>query len=194
MTGEDETVDVLIVEDNADMATLYASWLRPAHGTEVANDCATAYERLAESIDVVVLDRHLPDGTGREVLEHVRDMADECRVVVVSAVTPDLDVVDMDFDDYLTKPASKDELLATVARLCSLDDYDADVQELYPLAVTQAYLEANCSSTELAASERYADLLARIDELAASVAERADDGAVPDHPRLEFSPTASSSS
>ena len=89
---------VLVVEDESDIAALYAGFLRERYAVTVAATVAEAKEVVDESFDAVLLDRRLPDGSGDEVLEHVRERGLDCRVAMVTAVEPDFDIIGMGFD------------------------------------------------------------------------------------------------
>lgn len=162
---EGDPKKVLIVEDDTDLANLFAVWLGETYTVQVAHDCETAYALLDQTVDVVLLDRNLPDESGDEVLAAVRHWGLDCRVAMVTATEPTSDIVEMGFDDYLCKPATKEELRNTVEQLIAQADYGEAIQELYALASKKALLETHCSSAELATDEKYARLEARFEEL-----------------------------
>jgi len=154
---------VLVVEDEPDVAETYERWLRADHDVRVADDGATALETLDETVDVVLLDRMMPGMAGEEVLREIRDRGVACRVAMVTAVDPDFDVIEMGFDEYLTKPPDRDELLDTVERLVDRASLDDELQEYYALVARRSALEAAKTDEELADSEEYADLVDRIE-------------------------------
>jgi DNA-binding response OmpR family regulator len=107
---------ILIVED--DLATLYAlERLFRSQGWSVRAS-RTVEEALAQ-LDVppnwIVLDLELPDGSGEEVLRHVRDSRSSARVAVVSG-TPELDSLPslkpLKPDVVMAKPIHFEDLLA----------------------------------------------------------------------------------
>jgi len=114
-------------------------------------------------VDVVLLDRRLPDLSGDDFLDALRDQDYDCYVAMVSAVDPDLDILEMAFDDYLTKPVTKDELYRTIERLLALEDYDDRAKEHFSLAQKLATLEAEKSKAELEGSEEYLEMRERLD-------------------------------
>ena len=115
--AEDATT-VLIVEDERDLADLYAEWVKMAgYRTRTAYDGAEATAALDESVDVVLLDRRLPETRGREILEHVREREYDCEVAMVTAVEPEADIVEMGYDEYLIKPVEQSEIRAVVEEL-----------------------------------------------------------------------------
>ena len=164
MSSGDQTV--VIAEDEPDLADLYTAWLdaeydvHPVYGGREALDLV---EEL-DSVDVVLLDRRMPDLSGDEVLTALRERDVDARVAMVTAVEPDFDIVEMGFDDYLVKPISREVLEETVSSLLLRDEYKAGVRELFSLASKKALLEAEKSAAELDDSEEYAELSARVEE------------------------------
>ncbi|MFB6373664.1 MAG: tetratricopeptide repeat protein, partial [Bradymonadaceae bacterium] len=55
--------------------------------------------------------------TPDRVLEEVRERGLDTRVAMVTAVDPDLDILKLDFDEYVTKPLSEEDLQETVEQL-----------------------------------------------------------------------------
>jgi DNA-binding response OmpR family regulator len=167
---EDRPV-VLIVEDEPDLADLYAAWLRGEYTPRVTYGGAEALEALDDDVSVVLLDRRMPDISGDDVLEAIRDRGIDCRVAMVTAVEPDFDIVAMGFDDYLVKPVSKNVLTTTVDSMHLRSSYDAGVQRLFSLASKKALLESEKSQSTLAESAEYAELKAELDDLRADLNE-----------------------
>lgn len=156
---------VLVVDDEPDMTNLCRAWLSDTADVRVANSGRAALDTIDEHVDVVLLDRRMPDLLGREVLERLRDRGYDCRVGMLTAVSPDTDIVDMGFDTYLTKPVDADELEAAVRRLDALNDYDDDVQRLYSLVEKRVHLERTLSADELEDDDDYQRLEEQIDTL-----------------------------
>jgi DNA-binding response OmpR family regulator len=168
--GEQRPV-VLIVEDEPDLADLYAAWLRDGYTPRVTYGGAEALDALDDDVSVVLLDRRMPDVSGDAVLEAIRDRGIDCRVAMVTAVEPDFDIVAMGFDDYLVKPVSKDALRNTVESMHLRNAYDAGVQRLFSLASKKALLESEKSQTALADNDEYAELDEELEELRAELDE-----------------------
>lgn len=159
----DDRPVVLVVEDEADLAAIYAEWLGDAYEVRVATDGASALEAYDGDVAVALLDRRMPDRSGDEVLAAIRERGDGCRVAMVTAVEPDFDVLDLGFDDYLQKPISREELVEVVERLLALATYDRAIQEFYGLLSKRSALEAEKAPQELEASEEYDALVERIE-------------------------------
>lgn len=110
-----ETPTVLIVDDNRPLADGFARALSEQYEVLTAYTGEEARESFHEGIDVVLLDRRLPDVSGDQLLEEFREDDCDCRVAMVSA---DERSGDLDCDTYLTKPlAGTDAVRETVANL-----------------------------------------------------------------------------
>lgn len=157
---------VLVVEDEPDVADMYSEWLRDSFAVEIVHTGDEALDRVDGSVDVVLLDRRLPDTSGRTVLEEIRNRDLPCQVVVVSAVDPGVDVLDAGFDDYITKPTSEADLTAAVERSITRMTYTTTCQEFMALAGKLATLEANMDVEELEACQAYTERRARFAEMA----------------------------
>ncbi|ERH10025.1 MAG: PAS sensor histidine kinase [halophilic archaeon J07HX64] len=164
MTAEQSNpAGVLVVEDDRDVADLYAKWLDRRYDTETAYSGADALEQLDESVDVVLLDRMMPGLSGGEVLEAVRDADIDPQVVIISAVTPDLDIVKMGLDAYLEKPVDATALHETVDQMLTRAEYDEKLQNLFSLIERQETLEAVKQTEVLEHSEEYRSLTDRLE-------------------------------
>jgi two-component system response regulator AdeR len=181
MAQQDDQPTILVVEDERALIELYVRWLGDEYDVLTASGGEAALEQFGEAVDVVLLDRLMPGMSGDEVLEALQEREDDAKVAMVTAVEPDFDVITMGFDDYLTKPVERDELLETVHRLLSRSEFAELEQELYSLSAKQAALRSSKPEEELAESEEFAELEERIDELQASL-----DDALPEMGDDEF--------
>lgn len=155
---------MLIVEDNTELTDLYEAWLGDEYDVRIAHDGTAALELLDDAVDIVLLDRRIPGISGDEVLERIRSQGSNCRVVIISAVTPDFDIISMGFDGYVTKPVGREEFLETIERMRRRAAYDEDLQRYYQLLETDAALRESMPATELEGNEAFQELQ---DELAA---------------------------
>ena len=155
---------VLIVEDETDLADLYAIYLSDVYDVQTANDGETALELVDTETDIVLLDRRMPDMTGDEVLGEIRARGIDCRVAMITAVEPDLDIVEMQFDDYLVKPVTREDLHGLVEVLLRRAGYDERAQEFFRLASKKAALESTPDVSVEEESE-YQELTQRMEEL-----------------------------
>lgn len=162
--GPDRTT-VLIVEDEVETADLYAEMLETEFDVMTAYGGEEGLAKLDESVDVVLLDRRMPELHGDELLEEIRRRNVDCRVVMVTAVDPDIDIIGLDFDDYLVKPVTPEELLDAVRRMIDRQAHDDTLREAFAIASKMATLESRMDVEELESSPKYADLQAEFDEL-----------------------------
>lgn len=108
---------VLIVDDCEDLADGYAAFLEDRHTVRTAYSGAAAIDAYDEDVDVVLLDRHLPDMPGSVVLDSIRAADGHCRVAILSGFEPDGEIDGRDVDTYQTKPVDGDGIRAIVDRL-----------------------------------------------------------------------------
>jgi PAS domain S-box-containing protein len=157
------TAGVLVVEDDQALADLYSEWLAGSYDVKTAYNGTEALEQLDETVDVVLLDRMMPGPSGRDILAAIREDEIDPRVAMVSAVTPDFDVVQMGFDAYLEKPVEVTTLHETVERMLTRAEYDEKLQELFSLIERQETLEAVKKAEVLENSEEYRSLTDRLE-------------------------------
>ncbi len=110
---------ILIVEDEVNLAYATAAMLsNHAYTVDIANDGQTGAEKASSGIyDLVILDVMLPKKDGFEILEEIRALAPETKVIMLTArgELPDkLKGLKNGADDYMTKPFHMEELLARV--------------------------------------------------------------------------------
>lgn len=161
---EEDTPHVLLVEDDEGLADLYSIWLEGFCTVTAVNDCASAYEKFGESFDVVLLDRHLPDGKGDELLREIRSLSCDWPVAMVTAEEPDMNILSMEFDEYLCKPVSKEELQNVVTRLVAQTNYEEVITRFNRLTTKKKLMEEHYSHASLAERNEYSILLKQLDE------------------------------
>ncbi|MCP2637294.1 response regulator [Microbacterium sp. HD4P20] len=106
-------IRVLLVDDDPLTLELHHSYLERLEGFEVAGECTGARAAIqavlagADRIDLVLLDVTMPDGTGVDVLRHVRARGATVDVMAITGVR-DADVVRgmvaLGVAQYLVKP------------------------------------------------------------------------------------------
>jgi DNA-binding response OmpR family regulator len=126
---------------------------------------------MDDAVDVVLLDRRMPDMSGDEVLAAIREEGYDCKVAMVTAVDPDVDIVEMPFDAYLTKPVQKTDLVDVIDRLDVVARQASVSQELFAVTEKRATLESEFNRSRLARSEEYTDLVERHESLSAEARE-----------------------
>ncbi len=130
-------IDILIVEDNKELAEVLCDFLRGENYTvsvaENAEKALSLYEKYGARL--VVLDIMLPDRDGFFVCEKIRRESDT-PILIVSAKTGKDDKLlglNLGADDYIEKPYDIDIMLAKISgifkRRYSLDEiFDGDIR------------------------------------------------------------------
>lgn len=110
---------IAYLEDDPDQAALIKRWLESGGHQCHHYDRGHALQRALaeESFDVFVLDWHLPDTDGLQVMKEIRMRAPQAVVVFVTARDRDDDVAKVlaaGADDFIGKPVRRAELLARI--------------------------------------------------------------------------------
>ena len=113
-TPPGERPTVLVVDDDRALADTCEYWLREEYDVRVAYGGRQALEQVDDDVDVVLLDRRMPDISGDDVLDEIDARGLDCRVAMMTAVAPDTDIVEMPFDEYLVKPVDEESVTETV--------------------------------------------------------------------------------
>src|SRR5215467_7647986 len=138
---------VLIVEDNPEIAVLYER-IFEEHQTYIFSDVPDAITYLqGKSPDLVIMDFHLPSGSGVDVLNYMRSQSN-LKDIPVLGVSVDDELKDLakaqGMDAFLPKPIDISDLIDTAQRLIStrkqapsgelraaLNDYAAAYESVY---------------------------------------------------------------
>lgn len=175
MTDQDPVV--LVVDDETAVADAYAAIVGERYEVRTAYSGEQALSSFDADVDVVLLDRRMPDLVGDEVLETIRERDSDVRVAIVTAVDPDVDIIEMEFDDYVVKPVTGEELLETVERLFRVVEYERRFREYY--RVTRKYVTLSATDrVEIADDpdfEALSERRKRLREQLESTADRFDD-------------------
>lgn len=152
---------VLVADDEPELVGLYATFLEPEYEVRTATSGSEALQAYDETVDVVLLDRKMPDMSGDEVLAELRQRNFNGRVAMLTGTEPDQNIIDMPFDDYKVKPIRRSDLLGLVDTLLKRATYNERSQEFFSLASQKAALEINNNT----ATGEYEQLIERMQEL-----------------------------
>jgi DNA-binding NarL/FixJ family response regulator len=120
LSTENRRIRVLFVEDHQLLADALAALLGREPDVEVvgvARTVAEAKTMSKERLDVVLMDYHLPDGTGAEATRAIKARWPGARVVMVTALTDDetvLESIQAGADGYLTKDRAAEDVVNAV--------------------------------------------------------------------------------
>lgn len=161
----DAKATVLVVDDEPEVADAYSKLLATEYEVLTAYEGEQALDVVDDAVDVVLLDRRMPELSGDDVLVELRDRTLEVRVVMVTAVDPGFDILDMRFDDYLCKPVDAATLRDAVEQQLRARDYDDRLDEFFTVTAKMGVLEARRLPGELEEDEEYRDLSDRAEGL-----------------------------
>ncbi len=109
---------VLFVEDEAALQSAYRRYFEQRYDLAFAGTGAKALEQFETfSPDVVVIDLHLPDTDGIEVLRQMREAQPVLPIVITSgyaSLLPVVEVMGLQHHGYLVKPFELDTLRACI--------------------------------------------------------------------------------
>ncbi|MUV89941.1 response regulator [Halapricum sp. CBA1109] len=161
----DSDASVLVVDDEKEVADVYALRLRDQYDTDTAYGGEAALEAVDEDTDVMLLDRRMPDVSGDDVLERIRERGLDCRVIMITAVDPDFEIIDMPFDDYLCKPVEKADLESAIEQQLAASRYDDRLSEYMNVTSKLALLEEEKPPTTMEENEDVEQLRQRAERL-----------------------------
>ncbi len=164
MSSPDNPV-VAIVEDEELLADMYATWIDDSYEVRIATSGSSALEVIDADVDVVFLDRRMPDVDGDDVLRQLRERGNTTQVAMLTAVDADFDILDLPLDDYLHKPVSKAAFNETIEQLLRRSHYEQTLQRFHELAAKRAALEAGKDLDVLAESDEYHQLLEELERV-----------------------------
>jgi len=107
----------LLIEDNRELSQAVATRMQlDGHVVDQAMSIteAVAFSKTGD-YDLILLDIMLPDGDGRDFLEHHRAVHKDTPIIVLTArsqVSDRVSMLDLGADDYITKPFDHAELQA----------------------------------------------------------------------------------
>jgi CheY-like chemotaxis protein len=177
-TEADSLPTALLVDDEKEVADAYALRLRGLCDIETVYDGRQALDILDDrEVDIVLLDRHMPGMSGDEVLDELAERSFFGRVIMVTAIDPGFDVLDMPFDDYLCKPVEREDIRDAVAQQCTVLGYET-LGEYFSAASKRSVIETELPEDERADHEEYravVDETERLRERACRLLDEADE-------------------
>lgn len=113
----------LIIEDDPLLSKIFAITLRNHFEIETITDGGWAIPRLHQIVpDLIILDLHLPNVSGLEILQYIRATPSlkKTRVIVTTADALQADLLQDDADIVLLKPVNPAQLRDLAGRLISV--------------------------------------------------------------------------
>jgi len=150
---------VLMVDDEKEVADAYALRLEGVADVTVEYGGDAALTTLEEGLtpDVVLLDRHMPGKSGDDILADIREMDLRTQIIMVTAIDPNIGILDLPFDDYLSKPVEREDLRTAVDQQCQVLAYEL-LGKYFQLESKRAVIEAEVPNEQLQDHDEFADL------------------------------------
>jgi DNA-binding response OmpR family regulator len=156
--GPSYAVQALVVDDEKEVADAYALRLDGYCHVKTAYSGREALDMIErEPVDVVLLDRHMPDMSGDQVLTELDDREFYGRIVMVTAVDPDFGVLNLPFDDYLCKPVDREDVRAAVDHQRIVLAYET-LGKYFSVESKRTVVEAETTAQERKASDEYTEI------------------------------------
>lgn len=165
MSTSDHVIGIL--EDDPDQAALVSHWLEEAgFATRLFRSAVEFHRRQGSAaIDLLLLDWMLPDSSGPEIAERVRNSANSMLpIIFLTARSAEADIVrglEVGGDDYVVKPARRAELLARVSAVLRRhggDDASRDSLDVVPYAIDFKRRRVAFAGNEVELTQREFDL------------------------------------
>jgi len=170
---ENTTATVLLADGDRRITSMYREWLADRYAVVRAHDDGELNDRLADGVDVLLLDEGLP---GTDPRERLSDLRDGCRTILLVGDRPPFDHLDAACDDVLRKPLVRETALEAIDAQLSARNESPQRRRLRSLSARLSLFEAVYAPDRLAASERYRAVSERSEELAETLAADETDG------------------
>ncbi|HML21147.1 MAG TPA: response regulator [Aggregatilinea sp.] len=125
----------MVIEDDYDASVIFAKALEVLGlEVQVSHDGAEALELLADVVpDVIVLDLHLPNVVGTQILQQIRDdeRLMDTRVIVATADPRMADSIKPQADLVLLKPTTFSQVRDLASKLLSVPRSQSKRQEAF---------------------------------------------------------------
>lgn len=155
-----KTIQVALLEDHPVFRTGVKLSLAPV--CHVALEAATASEFFTKlqsaTIDIVVLDIMLPDASGIDVAQRLREEHPEVKILVLSVDGREetfVRLMQIGIDGFLSKNASEDKILEAVQTICGGGNYFSRPEDI----LERDILISACSRRHESLTERECDIM-----------------------------------
>lgn len=105
---------ILVADDEKDLVELISQWLtRHGHAVSTAYDGTHALELIKQSdFDLAFLDLSMPEMTGMEIFEHIKQHKLRTKTVMITAypLVEDFLLDAVGIDDFISKPFNFGEI------------------------------------------------------------------------------------
>jgi len=172
-------MNILLVDDEAAQRSVLSGYLKKKHHSVIEAELVSlAIEKFkTHTIDVVLTDYQMPNGTGLDLLKAVRNLHSQTAVIMMTAfgtIEGAVSAIREGAFDYLTKPINLDELDALLYRIEELHQLKSENQILREQLAEKYSFAGIVSQSE--AMEHVLSTAARVAQSSASVLIRGESG------------------
>ena len=123
---------VLIIEDDKMVLDLYEKILEKEYNVSKANNGEEALKKISIEIDLILLDRRLPDKKGLEILKEIKNNPkyDKIPIMMLTGLEPDFNIDEVPLEDYLEKPINPSDLRQSVKKIIYKCEYKEEYQKI----------------------------------------------------------------
>lgn len=129
---------IMLIDDDEPNLKVLQGLLKRSYNTVLCNSAASALEMLdtmpaPEQIKVIVSDQRMPNMTGVEFFEHVKDLLPDTVRIILTGYTDVRAIIDSinkaKIYQFISKPCQPPDLLISVMRACELYDMRIKLRE-----------------------------------------------------------------
>lgn len=152
---------VLVVEDDQNQADLYSNWLERYNVKKKKID--ELHEENQDKTIALLLDRDLEGKSFRKYLKHLD--TSEIPVIMITGLEPSLEIADIEIQDYIVKPVSKETIRQKIQEMEDLKQKTRKQRKIKSLQSRKQILESRLPNKKLEESSKYKDLNKKLKEL-----------------------------
>lgn len=156
---------VLIVDDEEQLVDLQVHRISKRYEAIPAYGGEEALEKVDRSVDVVLLDRRMPNLDGDDVAKEICSKGYDCQIVLVTAIDPDDAILNLPIDEYITKPVGDNELSNEVEHQLRIKKLNTTTSEIEAVKNKIEAFEKEYPPAELRSRESYKTLTSQKDLL-----------------------------
>ena len=166
---DDKETTVLIVEDDKDQARMYERWIEKVAEVKKAKNVEEAQSKL-DGVDIIFIDRILEGSNrGEELLEKLDSDVNQVYKVLVTILPADFNIIEMNIDDYLVKPVSKNDMIEAIDRSFENRLKTNDERKLQAFLLKKELLMQEYTMKELEENEEFNLLTQQIEDLSGEI-------------------------
>jgi len=165
---------ILVIDDDKAVLNYLLVFLTQTRKfeVEVLSDSTKAFEIIdRKNIDLILLDMDMPEVTGREVLQYVRQNHPEIEIVIITGVEDvELAVESMKMGayDYLCKPVDNNRLVLTLERALERSQLRGEISQLRDQVKLEGLRHKETFKDILTQNKNFLRVLQKVEQIAES--------------------------